>query len=524
MYIDDKDIVDAREIKKIFGIDITNPIYKRKVNSSISDKIKIGIYNYCCNNRLLNSSNMSQESETSCSFDIYNIFEKNQNNKAEPEYQNGIYVNPFFNVGFIQISEFFPKETVYRLNEKIDNFRLLFSSENRKEQTEEAYFPIKRDTSLGELFKACKIKVEEASPTFDIVSFRFYLNDELKQKMNDFAVGNTPDYDRFFGLDKLKVTNSRNAKKGFISGVFYKSYVMTSIYEELKYRVRKELGNEIFLLTNSLDSSEAFIFIETNISKDSSKIFWQSMNVYPSTLHFVKDINACVTQIGHNIVCIHKACEDKDFNEGCFDMYASDDFNQIIALENLIENSKKKISIINRWIQNCPKKGIEYWLELRKKVNEMLAYNLRFYEEYNLNIKSEWKYEQNVIGTYLKFDKLDDSMKNEIDQIKNNIKLIIKELDERFNEKNIETSYDLQHQTFITNFISAIFAFVAIVIALFGDNDTRTNALKLFISTPHLLKGFIIVVVFIPLIYIVIGVLAGIIKWIKNNVEKKTMF
>lgn len=533
--------VDVKDIEKLFGINITNPEYKVSINNSFRDKAMIITNSFYRRHRKFFSKVWKEDILTKNILDAdHSWFKKHREeytNAADKQIstKDGQTEDPFFKTEYIRFSEFLPKESLYDFKNQLKKFKEKYVSssnigllDDEKEyddlamanryrfETQVTGFMIDSRSDLGLFFSSCDIRMESASLSFVLLSIRLYLNEDWIKKTSDFAVNKTNDYDRYYYLDKIKIKNVRTIEKGSMGADVYKKYVLACIFEEMKYRARNILRRYFEFVTRKMNSSSiVFMYIETNIGKNTSGAFWRSIDIYPEACYLSSDYDACISFLGNNIVCINRFDERYNYYGGIFQNEIPEQFNQYIAFLNIKAACNEQISVINKLMRKCQSKTIDIWLELWKKINENYWYIQRFLNEYNINGSLYWEFINSRDDSFLSKDDL-DRLNRETKNMNGDISSIMEAIEERISAKNLEDSHELQHQTFVTNFVSAILAFFAIVISIALNDSGKKIVSSLFSQLP-----IIPVLLYILCVVIVIYVVFDMIRKVKHFIERK---
>ena len=542
MLIDDQ-AVDVKDLSNIWGTEITNPEYNIKINNTLHDKTIIALNNFYLRHRTIISKIWKEDAFTKQYFnfdhDYFKKHRKKYSNAAEKQIdsKDGKSVDPFFNLEYIQFAEFLPKESLYELESQIRKFKDKYISPNNiyfpaidivygdyakanryRFDTHLTAFSIDNKSALGTFFSGCDIKMESASLSFVLVSIRFYINEQWKKKISDFAVSGTDDYDRYFHLDRVKIKNVRTLSKGCIGAESFKKYVLSGIYEEIKYRTRKILRQYFEFVTCTMEtSSGVFMYFKTNIDKNGSEHFWLSMGVYSFECYLSDEYDACITFIDNNIVCINRFDVKYEYGD-IFQQEVANQFNQVTAFSNIKEACNEQISLINKWMHKCEGKNIDLWLQLWQTFNKKNWHIKRFLCEYNMQNRFEWEF-MNRRGDYV-FSQEDCERTNTETKIMNeDISSIMSAVDKRINAENLVDSNKMQRQTFVTNYASAIFAVIAIVVSIVL-NDKAKNVVSDLLSDWPLLPMVLTILLVAIVLWSVIDVIKTLYRWI----EKKFIF
>jgi hypothetical protein len=519
----DENKVDVRDLQKIWGIKISNPEYNVKINNTVYDRVIIGLNKLYRSHRSFIKLIWKEDDFTKTILDSVDTplnFRKRYENSADKQIgiNDGNEEAPFFRLDYIQFAEFLPKESLYDLKKQIRRFKDSYVSSgnicmpdaelayedyaraNRNFfETRITHFSINQESDLGKFFSACEIQMESASLSFVLISIRFYVNDKWKNKISDFAVSNTNDYKRFFYLERIKLRDIRVVQEGCIGADIYKEYALACILEEMKFRARTILKRHFEFVTNTMRTSgEVFMFFETNIDANSSKRFWLSIGVFPDICFLSDEYDACITYINNNISCINRSNHKcQDFG-GFFHHQIANQYNHIIAFTNIKHACNEQISHINKWMHDCEGKGIELWLHLFQKISTENSYIQRFLGEYNMNNMFSWDFKTQK-GNQLFSKEFCDRTNGET-QIMNEDIMAIKEIIERrINAEELRDSYKIQHLTYTTNFVSAIFAFIAIVVSIMLNDSAKVKVAELFSVWPVIQMAVAFVLCFLAI-------------------------
>lgn len=532
--------IDVRDLEQILGITITNPFFRVKINNSFHAKLVIKIRDFYAKYRRFLKRIWKEDYSTALLYNSQHVpfWKEDKDNSANKQFDvidEKKLIDPFFNLEYVQFSEFIPKESLYELRKQIQKFKSkyvhpndfnfydqerdyeYYAEVNRYDfQTPIAGFMINPSSDLGNFFSKCEINMESASLSFVLISFKMSLNEEWKKKINDICVKRIYNYPRYFYLDKVKLRDARSIEKGAIAGGRCKEILFQCIIEEIKYRTVKILRDNFNLITNDLKAScDSFLYFETNINGNGDRDFWQSMCIYPFHCYFSDQYDACITFIGNNIICINRFNKKYNYYGGLFQSTVGEDYNHLIAYSNIRSVCNEQITDLNKMIHLCKDKKVEIWMALRNKSLKNSHYILRFLREYQMKTDFQWTF-RNHDNKWVFSDKYVEHINQELNNTFEDITSTIERIDVRAEEENNKASYDMQHHTFITNFLSAFFAFIAIIISIILNDDSKKRTFAI-IETNTFIKYILIGMIG----YIVIWIIVKIVKTLIIQIDKK---
>ena len=96
------------------------------------------------------------------------------------------------------------------------------------------------------------IEMLSLSSSFVGLVYRFWINEEWKDKINKLCVNNRAKHEYYSGMEKLRWHQFRRIGKGTNPGNIYKEKMLAALLEEIKYRLAEELHKDFKMVFYSL--------------------------------------------------------------------------------------------------------------------------------------------------------------------------------------------------------------------------------------------------------------------------------
>lgn len=528
-------VIDYKDIQKELDCKIENRKYRKKIKVKLKDRVKILSLEYYIKHRNIIKKIFPESRMDTVMLDSHeksNLFKCGIKNGVIADKNSlGEDIQPHFKVEYIQMAEIMPKENIPDFGNKVKKFKQKYSNQSSflfqghsidydfcKEVNENGFdmliatFAIKENGRFGECFSSCEIRMQSISKSFVLISFQLTLRDSWAEKIENLILKDVGIYKYYGDVSNIKFKDLRIIQKGYVSETAYKQYLFDAICEETKYVARKEIVKSFEFVVKKYKQSNiyAFWFINTNIDKNSNKIFWKSIGVEPQRCFCSSTEDACITfgnYEGNNIYCLYKENKKSKYY-GIFNHDVGYDFNTISALNNTEIATEHVLTLINTWIYKSRYDGIEVWLELKRITENKLEYFRRFFSEFDSNMIFEWTF-RNMSNEDLHGERFYVNTKDKIENVRNSLENISLIVNEKFSTKSTSASISIQQITFITNFMSAIFALIAIIISLISEEG---NAYIVYMMANS------------KFILCIIGVaLALVIAWMLRKILDKTI-
>lgn len=498
--------VNYKDIEKRVGIRFRNPKFRRRIKRSIRERIMIFISSFYRKHRTVLSKIWKENDSLKCFLDLERQYSTDEYNSASKQFNSDTNMReePYFNLERIHFAEILPKGEV----EKFENDFESFINRNRKESLISfdnddnlnilelicqsrfkhllAAFAINEKTQLGKVFDYCRISAESMSDSFIRIVFDFGLNDQYQKVISDVCVGNVEKYKTYSSIKKIKFKNWRFLSEGYYSEYLYKKCIVDALIDEVKYCARHEVIKSMDFLNYPGESNgyKAFLFWDTNISKNSDIKFWQSIGIDIDRCYFSDMADACVTYLMNDscdIACICK--ENKKYRYvDIFRAEAANCFNNILAYSHAQQNCVDSLTRINRWMRKCKNDPLSVWMTLYTKADSALELLRKFYDEYTFGDGkvAEMLHFENGEGELIAFESYEVTIDREIDINLRHIKTTQRIITEKMNAKNTIVSMEIQKLSVVIGMVSAVISFVAILFTLMGNeaNQSFLNANK----------------------------------------------
>lgn len=514
--------IDVRDINSRFEINVKNPHYNIKLNSSLHEKLLVFLNDTYVSKRNILQKVIKEDDGTKYILDSregVKSFRKEVDNSAGVQINlcTGEEESAFYRPEYIQFDVFVPKVSIlnikqiikdllndfeapnsYRYDHLGGNFDEYLKTDSLFIYTRVVAFAVKKDTTLGQFFSSCEINISRATASFVRMNFRFNVNKKWGDIVSSIATSNEPDYYYFGNLEKVKLRNFRRIEQSVISGAYSKNYHINCIFEEMKFVARYEMNRYFNLFSSFYAKSEndAFIMIETNVEANMNNSFWHSVGITSFFCYLCQQYrNACITFAGSNMLCIYRKDSSYEDSFEYFKYDIGNELGEFIAFNNMKDNCNYWLTETSRKVKKADNQGIEIWFEMKRKSESESEYLSRFLSEYQMKYESELRFE--TIEGHVFALNYEERSNSEIVDLNEKIKLLNDLIDRRLSVKNTLDSFNIQHQTFITNFVSALFAFIAIIISLLANESNKIYMVYLIQSKPLLFAPIILLLLYV---------------------------
>lgn len=530
--------VDVDEFYQEFGIKVTNPIYR---NNGLQAKYKImialrekylkhrDVYKKIFREKQSEEFMLNSNTSESRSYKI--------NCGAETQYncKTGEKTEPYIKLRAIEIVDILPKEFLPEFQKRIkrmvkgnyvDGFiHTEETSVDVYKKVHNSYFrfsiaslSFKEKCEFSRYASGVNIEMLSLSSSFVALIYRFWINKEWKDKINNLCVDDRDKHEYYSGMEKLRWYQFRRIGKGTNPGNIYKERMLAVLLEEIKYRLAKELQKVFKMVIFSMNEKPiAFNVFETNIDGNTSREFWKSIGIEARFCDFLKNQDACINTLhldNLDLDYIFKINEKDRYDSECVAYNIVEDFVEylsVVGLKNAIED---KITQISRWIRRGQKANVDTWLQIKSSADNELMYATRFVNEFksrgyldpnDYNVGTGANIAMNVVEN---LDKTVERCKKLIDDTV----LIV---NSNVAARNSTSSYLIQKTTFYTNLCSAIFALIAIVISLLSD-EGRNIAIS-WTSNSLIIKCILCVAIAIAAGYMLKSLVIGVINYCRKK-------
>lgn len=526
--------IDFDEFYREFGIKITNPIHHNN-RLSVRYKIMICLREWYLRHRNMFKKIFREKSTEEFMLDSRNDFDSESykiNCAAESQLdcKTGKMVQPYFELETIEIVDILPKEFIPEFQKKIQKM-VQGSQVNGLNNIEEAYIDeykkvqdscfcfnvavlsFKQGSKFAQYASTLNIEMLSLSSSFVGLVFRFWINDEWKEKINNLCVTGRDKHEFYSGMDKLKLYQFRRIGKGSNPGNIYKEKVLSVLLEELKYRLAKELYKEFRTVIFSMNEKPiAFNVFRTNIDGNSSEAFWRSIGIEARFCDYLKNQDACINSLhrdSFDLDYIYKKNKSDQYDSQCFAydiVYSFTEYLSVVGLRNAIED---KITQISVWIQRGKKADFDTWLQIKACCDNDLMYAKRFVNEFKIMDYLDLESFERKNGTSIAKD-VNENLDKTVDHCKKLIEDILSVVNANVDAKSSTASYRIQRTTFYTNLCSAILALVAIFIS-FIPEDVKSIVIS-YMGENIIIKCMLFLAVLSCIVYLLKGMINGLIK------------
>ena len=412
-----------------------------------------------------------------------------ESNAAHTQNKNGIDEEPFFILESLCISEIMPKEYVSSLKKSLRFFQMKYQSNIfdyeiddrylKLENVDRNYHPmayvstisIKSTSTLGKYFNMCLIDMASISESFVKINFYFKTNGKTKAKYNELAIKHL-EPSNCYGIKKdiSKLKENSYLSRIPVLDTWFKMHLLQTFNDEVKY-IAKQAINSCFSYCLSNKQSKDFralLYIATNIDKHSKENlqFWKALDISISTVFLNEKTDSCLL-FCKDLICIQRS----DVVDYTFVYQLYTKYGDFLALLNLEKDIDEHITVINKWMQKSEHSSLQVWLILMQEMERRTGYIRRFCREYEFNFVGDLNYVMKD-GRNFEDTKLEEKKNNELKYYAKELCTLKDIVKDKIELKSTISSSDIQHTTFITNFLSALFALLAIIISLMSKDVT----------------------------------------------------
>lgn len=496
--------ININELNQFYKIKIKNPRYSKVSTEFISIKLNQFYRKYrFFLSKIFKESNSQKfmlDSFTDTQLDIYM---KKKYYNAPLETLNG--KTPYFKLKYINLFDVFQKENITSLKKGLNTFskkhaRLfeISKSYNTPEFENISYFldspfdilvasfSIKKESSLSEFVTDIQIRMSGLSSTLATLSFKLFISDKLTNLIEEICLTDMKTY-KFCSPQFKKWNNIRQIGCTRIPGTRYKHKLKCIIEDEIKWRVMLELQKCIDLPVFQTNKSNiALSIFETNVDGNYSSKFWESIGILSHMCDYFKDFSGCM-------------CWASEFSEDCYfiyypnpklnsEIYAFDideRYRNYIVTQSILNLTRNKL---NRYTQKASyysknNENIRNWLNLKKEMENELILSKRFIKEYN-PIIFEPKVDFDDFLLLYRTESISKSLLssqiNNINDCRDTLISISSIINTNLDSLTYVSNYKLQKTTLLTNAISAILAFIAILFTLISTEEISNKVHNLF--------------------------------------------
>ncbi len=533
--------VDLDEFYQEFGIKITNPIHR---NDALPAKYKIMI---ALREKYLKHRNVykrifreKQSEEFMLNSNSYESKSYEINCSAEPQHdcKTGEKIEPYIELEAIEIVDIFPKEFLPEFQKRIQRMVKgnYVDGFNHTEETNidvykkvhdsffrfsAASFSFKPGCKFSRYASGLNIEMLSLSSSFVGLVYRFWINEEWKDKINNLCVSDRAKHEYYSGMEKLRWHQFRRIGKGTNPGNIYKEKMLAALLEEIKYRLAEELHKNFKMVIFSMNKKPiAFNVFKTNIDGNSSKEFWKSIGIEARFCNFLKGQDACINPLHRDnldLDYIYKRNKNDRYDSECVAYDIVENFVEylcVVGVKNAIEDQITQISV---WIQRGQKANLDTWLQIKSATDNSLMYATRFVNEFKSRGYLDPSDYDACTGATIAMNAVENLDKT-VEHCKKLINDTVLVVDSNVEARNSTSSYRIQKTTFYTNLCSAIFALIAIVISLLSD-EVRNMAIA-WMSNSMIIKFILCVAIVISVGYMLKSLVIGAI----NYCRKKCIF
>lgn len=530
--------VDLDEFYQEFGIKITNPIHR---NDALPAKYKIMI---ALREKYLKHRNVykrifreKQSEEFMLNSNSYESKSYEINCGAEPQHdcKTGEKIEPYIELETIEIVDILPKEFLPEFQKKIQRMVKgnYVDGFNHTEETNvdvykkvhDSFFrfsaaslSFKPGCEFSQYASGLNIEMVSLSSSFVGLVYRFWINKDWKDKINNLCIKDRAKHEFYSGMEKLRWHQFRRIGKGTNPGNIYKEKMLAALLEEIKYRLAKELHKEFKMVIFSMNEKPiAFNIFKTNIDGNSSKEFWKSIGIEARFCNFLKGQDACINPLHRDnldLDYIYKRNKNDRYDSECVAYDIVEEFVEylsVVGLKNAIED---KITQISVWIQRGQRADLDAWMQIKSTVDNDLMYATRFVNEF----KSRGYLDPNDYdvrtGANIAMNAVENLDKT-VEHCKKLIDHTVLVVDSNVEARNSTSSYRIQKTTLYTNLCSAILALIAIVISLLSE-EVRNMAIA-WMNNSMIIKFILCVAIMISVGYMLKSLVIGAINYCRKK-------
>ena len=526
--------VDLDEFYQEFEIKVTNPIHrkdalpaKHKIMIALREKYlkHRNVYKRIFREKQSEEFMLSSNSYESRSYEI--------NCSAEPQHdcKTGEKIEPYIELEAIEIVDILPKEFLPEFQKEIQRMVKgnYVDGFNHTEETNidvykkvhDSFFrfsaaslSFKPGCNFSRYASGLNIEMLSLSSSFVGLVYRFWINEEWKEKINNLCVSDRAKHEYYSGMEKLRWHQFRRIGKGTNPGNIYKEKMLAALLEEIKYRLAEELHKDFKMVIFSMNKKPiAFNVFKTNIDGNSSKEFWKSIGIEARFCNFLKGQDACINPLHRDnldLDYIYKRNKNDRYDSECVAYDIVENFVEylcVVGVKNAIEDQITQISV---WIQRGQKANLDTWLQIKSATDNSLMYATRFVNEF----KSRGYLDPNDYDVRTGANIAMNAVEN-LDKTVEHCKKLIDDtalvVDSNVEARNSTSSYRIQKTTFYTNLCSAIFALIAIAISLLSD-EVRNMAIA-WMSNSMIVKFILCVAILISVGYMLKSLAIGVINY-----------
>ena len=315
--------VDFDEFYQEFGIKVTNPVYRNEALPA-KHKIMIALREKYIKHRNVYRRIFREKESEEFMLDSGNYESSGYeiNCSAEPQYncKTGEKIEPFIELEAIEIVDILPKEFLLEFKKKIQRMlkgKYVYGFNHTEETNVDIYKKVhnsffkfsaatlafKPGCEFSRYASRLNIEMLSLSSSFVGIVYRFWINEEWKDKINKLCVSDRAKHEFYSGIENLRWYQFRRIGKGANPGNIYKEKILAVLLEEIKYRLAEELHKDFRSVIFSMNNKPiAFNVFKTNIDGNSSKEFWNSIGIEARFCDFINGQDACINSLHqHNV-------------------------------------------------------------------------------------------------------------------------------------------------------------------------------------------------------------------------------
>lgn len=398
--------VDFDEFYQEFGIKVTNPVYRNEALPA-KHKIMIALREKYIKHRNVYRRIFREKESEEFMLDSGNYESSGYeiNCSAEPQYncKTGEKIEPFIELEAIEIVDILPKEFLPEFKKKIQRMlksKYVYGFNHTEETNVDIYKKVhnsffkfsaatlafKPGCEFSRYASRLNIEMLSLSSSFVGIVYRFWINEEWKDKINKLCVSDRAKHEFYSGIENLRWYQFRRIGKEANPGNIYKEKILAVLLEEIKYRLAEELHKDFRSVILSMNNKPiAFNVFKTNIDGNSSKEFWNSIGIEARFCNFINGQDACINSLHQDNVkldYIYKRNKNDRYDSECFAHNIVERFIEylcVVGVKNAIEDQITQISV---WIQRGQNANLDTWLQIKLDTDNSLMYATRFVNEF----------------------------------------------------------------------------------------------------------------------------------------------
>ncbi len=483
------------KIKEFKNYKIENPLIEREPVKNIIMRIMFIIYKKA---RLFLSKwwSLSAWQDHSWNND-FNIFDKKYNNQATITYFNK---KPFFNIETISMLELIPKEEYNNIIKGIERFKHKHIDKNKIHIPRNlnnftnsfgnygTYFNIdsfiiKSNSPLKSYISSIVFHIDSISNSFYCLNITVHLNKELKEDLSHFLVNDVKSYSEISGFEDKKWYQFRTLGKRNTSGSVYKNKILNGIITDIMWHVLDNLSRYIKTILIFEQSKEVPICcsISTNIDGNNNHEFWNSVGIDSFSCDFKNNFTSCIAWRDSGAP-FYVYLDNMNYNpdDQLSNKLFARDFgsylcNYLISSQiNTVINST--LTKYSSKVSKLKNKSLSKILKINASMHTEMFFFLRFLNEFECNV-STTEFE-NFYNIYFEnkpiiYD-LHKNIEKETRQTLKTYTDIEHLYQTNIDYKASKFNYNIQRNTLIITFVSALVAILALFVSLLSFDSFKT--------------------------------------------------